>query len=160
MRNMLLFKRCGSCAEYKAVGEFSTRRADGHSLKSYCRPCERSFNRSYYRDKDHPKQRNRVRANSARYRARNHQFVWTYLEQHPCVDCGESDPIVLEFDHVSDKVCNVSDLASSQAARHRIETEIAKCVVRCANCHRRKTAVQLGWKVCERADAKKRRYGR
>jgi len=155
MRNMLLFKRCGSCAEYKAVGDFSTRRANSTTLRSYCRTCERTFNRNYYRKKDHVKQKRRVKVNSARYRAKNRHFVWTYLEQHPCVDCGETDPIVLEFDHLSDKVYNVSDLTSSQAPRHRIEMEIAKCVVRCANCHRRKTANQLGWKVCERGDAKK-----
>jgi hypothetical protein len=27
-----------------------------------------------------------------------------------------------------------------------MEKEIAKCVVRCCNCHRRKTAQQLNWK--------------
>jgi hypothetical protein len=28
-------------------------------------------------------------------------FITTYLKLHPCVDCGEDNHIVLEFDHVS-----------------------------------------------------------
>ena len=52
--------------------------------------------------------------------------------------------MVLEFDHVGDdKVANVSSLARRSAAWERIEAEIAKCEVRCANCHRRRTMANL-----------------
>jgi hypothetical protein len=72
--------------------------------------------------------------------------VFHYLTEHPCVDCGESDPVVLEFDH---KATEVKRLAVAQMVERRyaweaIAAEIAKCDVRCANCHRRKTSRQRG----------------
>ncbi len=52
---------------------------------------------------------------------------------------------MLDFDHVREKVIEVSILVGNGTSWKRIEEEIAKCVVRCANCHRKKTAVDLGW---------------
>jgi len=74
------------------------------------------------------------------------QFVWNYLLAHPCVDCGESDPIVLEFDHVRGKKRKIiSQLVNSGYGIDVIKKEIAKCEVRCSNCHKRKTAREQGW---------------
>lgn len=76
-------------------------------------------------------------------RQRNKAFVAAHLDSHPCVDCGEADPVVLDFDHVrGKKVRNVSDLcgAFGYCSTETLMAEIAKCEVRCANCHRRATA--------------------
>jgi hypothetical protein len=71
---------------------------------------------------------------------RNRKYVEDYLKNHPCVDCGEKDIIVLEFDHVKDKkVINISKSVNSGWSIERIKQEIEKCEVRCANCHRRVT---------------------
>jgi hypothetical protein len=67
-------------------------------------------------------------------RHRNKNFVFKYLSEHPCKDCGESDPLVLEFDHIKGKKrCSPFGMASQSL--EAIIKEIKKCIVRCANCH-------------------------
>jgi hypothetical protein len=56
------------------------------------------------------------------------------------VDCGETDPVVLEFDHVRDKLKDIGYMVTVGFSWSAIQLEIEKCEVRCANCHRRKTA--------------------
>ncbi len=75
----------------------------------------------------------------------NRQFLWDYLKSHPCVSCGESNPIVLEFNHVdpSTKIAEVSFFI--KRTRTKLITEIEKCEVLCANCHRKHTAIQQQW---------------
>jgi hypothetical protein len=64
--------------------------------------------------------------------------------RNPCVDCGLVDPLVMEFDHITGtKTADVSNLVRDAAPLSVIVAEIAKCVVRCANCHRRRTALTL-----------------
>jgi hypothetical protein len=73
-------------------------------------------------------------------RNRNRIFVDNYLSTHSCVDCGEEDPVVLEFDHVfGKKKDNIADAIQKAWSLKKIQEEIIKCEVRCANCHRRKT---------------------
>ena len=72
--------------------------------------------------------------------------VIAYKGEHPCVDCGEKDPIVLTFDHVrGEKRMDVAAMLHGNYKWESILIEIAKCEVRCANCHMRKTAKQFGW---------------
>ena len=89
-------------------------------------------------------QRARERNKVAREQGR--KFVWDYLSTHPCVDCGECDPVVLEFDHVEGiKVASISSMVAMGYSIPTIQKEIEKCEVRCANCHREKTFGQLKW---------------
>jgi len=70
---------------------------------------------------------------------RNKKFLKKHLSKHPCVDCGEPDIIVLDFDHVRGvKKKSVSTLARNCASLRTLQEEIDKCDIRCANCHRRK----------------------
>jgi hypothetical protein len=73
-------------------------------------------------------------------RKNNRAFVDRVKSFASCMDCGESNPIVLDFDHVrGEKVSNVSDMASSSYCISTIKDEIRKCNIRCSNCHRKKT---------------------
>jgi hypothetical protein len=66
-------------------------------------------------------------------------WLLDYFATHPCCDCGEPDPVVLDLDHRRDKKF---DIAASLTYRkwEVILAEIEKCDVVCANCHRRRTA--------------------
>src|SRR5262245_14610993 len=75
-------------------------------------------------------------------RSRNIAYAYSYLERHPCVDCRCSDLCVLEFDHVGKKSGTVSALARNGVGLDRLTREISQCEVRCANCHRRRTAAR------------------
>lgn len=69
---------------------------------------------------------------------RNREYINSYLEEHPCVDCGETDIIVLEFDHIiGTKKGNIADMVKGGYSLKTIQEEVTKCEVRCANCHRR-----------------------
>jgi hypothetical protein len=74
-----------------------------------------------------------------RRRARNKRFLLDHLAVHPCEACGESDPVVLEFDHRGDKLGHLSALAHEGVTLERLAAEMAKCAVLCANCHRRRS---------------------
>ena len=62
-----------------------------------------------------------------------------YLRTHACVDCGETDLLVLEFDHLRDKKYNIAEMINRDFTWASILREIEKCEVVCANCHRRRT---------------------
>lgn len=102
----------------------------------------------------HKAEHNRkVRERKERIVEENKPKLLAYLAEHPCVGCGEADPIVLHFDHKDDvdKEEAVTRLFYTGYSWEKVLEEIAKCVVRCANCHARRTAKQFGfWKWCER----------
>lgn len=96
-------------------------------------------------------EKNRIKINKrskerkARIRQENKQKLWDYLLSKSCIDCGETNPIVLQFDHFRDKKLNVSDLIGGGYRWETIFDEIQKCDIRCANCHLIKTAKDFNW---------------
>ena len=72
-------------------------------------------------------------------RTQSRQRVIHAAKDVPCADCGvRYPPYVLDFDHVRGvKECTIGRCLSQSLVK--IETEIAKCEVVCANCHRERT---------------------
>ena len=56
-------------------------------------------------------------------------------KQGGCVACGEKESACLDFHHLGDKDNVVSQMLGW--SNKRVVEEIAKCVVLCANCHRK-----------------------
>lgn len=135
---------CSKCGFSKALTEFPFRNKLKGTHHSYCLECGRKWVKNHY---DKNVQYYVQKANQRRKEVIHvlNEKIYDYLENHPCVDCGESDPVVLEFDHVrGEKSYEVSTLGWRLASWNSLLREIAKCEVRCANCHRRKTAKQRG----------------
>lgn len=157
VQTVSLNKRCCSkCTHWFPVVSFYLNSRSG-VYSSMCKGCHKVWRDARYQEnrevvlakqnkrrKEHPELH---RGYLAVRRKERQDHVWAYLLEHPCMDCGETDPVVLEFDHLRDKVCSVSKLITDGAAMSRLRAEIAKCEVVCANCHRRRTYKRNdGWR--------------
>jgi len=140
-------KVCSNCGKTKPLSEFHTtsRKSGRIYVYAQCKECHRRYARAHYvANKPIYLERARVQRESGKRPLR--EFIATYLRKHPCVDCGESDILVLQFDHCrGTKAFSISLMVKNRHSLAKIKEEIAKCDVRCANCHMRRTASQFGW---------------
>jgi hypothetical protein len=132
-------RACTKCGETKPLDQFPPVRRGEAKLQSWCRECFAEANGRNYR-KNREREKARLYRNAAVRLEFNRAQIVGYLRQHPCVDCGESDIVVLQFDHLRDKKYDVARMLNGGFIWPTIQREIDKCEVRCANCHRLKTA--------------------
>ncbi|MCA1836724.1 MAG: hypothetical protein LC721_10535 [Actinobacteria bacterium] len=103
-----------------------------------CRPCRSAYHRKHYLANKRRYVEHAAKAKKGQRIKRTRRLL-EFFATHPCVDCGEADPVVLEFDHLRDKSFEVTQ-GLEWRSWQRILNEIEKCDVVCANCHRRRTA--------------------
>jgi hypothetical protein len=138
-------RRCSLCQMTNAVQAFAFADVAKGQLQSYCRACQAAYRHEHYLRNKNDYVR-RAAQKTAERRIENRRLLRLYLVVHPCVDCGETDPLVLEFDHRDPK--QKAQAVTWLGKRKRwtiVAAEIEKCDVRCANCHRIRTAAQFGW---------------
>ena len=139
-------KLCPSCKVEKDVTEFGANNARPDGLQSQCRACKSLTQGRWYKEHRIEHQA-RVKRRRFKHRDSVVSQILEYFRTHSCVDCGESDPLVLEFDHVrGQKKRAVQDMVNRGYRWQTISQEIDKCEVRCANCHRRKTAIEFSYR--------------
>ncbi len=139
------FKWCSRCGTEQSVNDFQWKNKARGLRRSWCRPCALAYSHQHYvQNVEKYKAKARLRTRSDR--RRNRALVDAYLRSHPCVDCGASDTAILEFDH-RDPATKRTDIATvaQNAGWATALAKLAKCDVRCANCHRRRTARQFSW---------------
>ena len=141
-------KHCGGCDSWKDESEFNWKNQLLKIRQSHCKVCQSEQTKRHYRNNPAPY---RLRAKERNHRIESdlQEYVFEYLNSHPCIDCGEPDPIVPQFDHVEgEKDTEVTTLIKNAVSLYRLKTEIAKCEVRCANCHMRRHAqTRKIWKL-------------
>lgn len=146
--------RCKTCYArlYRATIQSESSRTKAAKYRHEYRELNREHINEYWRNKrsknraawrKHVKLHGRKKyARSEEYKAKvlaTYQAVCDYKLKAGCADCGyNKHPEALDFDHLPqyEKKFNISGLARSNAAPETLWTEIAKCEVRCTNCHR------------------------
>ncbi len=95
-------KWCNVCESDRSIGDFNKNRAAHDGRQGYCRDCKYKTDRVWMLQR----------------REESYEKVAAYLRDHPCMDCGESDIVVLDFDHRENKTKSISDMCN-QAAHGR-----------------------------------------
>lgn len=137
-------KTCGRCSELKPIEEFAWRRRGRGQRDNYCRSCRSAYGKEHYaanrqRYIDQAQRRKQALAEERAI------YLIDFFRSNPCSDCGETDPVVLEFDHYrDDKSFNIGAELRNRNWQSILD-EIAKCDVVCANCHRRRTGRRRGF---------------
>jgi hypothetical protein len=130
---------CRKCGIEKPIVSFEKRydKTDPSARRVTCRVCRRGPERfrkrsAAYRDRQN--ERRQIRGAAARREVR---------DGLSCSVCGESDPATLDFHHrdPSQKTAELSKLLK-HGLTARALSEMGKCDVLCANCHRKLHALE------------------
>lgn len=134
-------KTCKKCGEDKPYEMFAKNRRRKDGYQDWCRACIKVRDAEQYANN-----KDRFASWSKNRRLSVRKQVFEYLLTHPCVECGERDIIVLEFDHRTQTTKRFDVMSATHGHSWKtVLEEIKKCDVVCANCHKRRTAKMLNW---------------
>ena len=123
-------KRCAKCKLEKSLESYNKNktRKDGH--QSICRVCSNKNSTKYY-NADPKTHRERVS------KLRQKIINWLNVKKSTlkCEICNENHISCLQFHHLKDKKFTIGHAINLGYSIPKIEIEIAKCKVLCANCH-------------------------
>lgn len=136
-------KVCSTCKTSKEELEFNKNKRKKDGFQTICRECQQKHSRDHYANNTESHKRAVYNNKLANIKVLQEHSI-CYLQTHPCIDCGEDDIIVLEYDHVrGEKRAAISYMIQNSYSLDSLIAEIKKCEVRCANCHKRKSARDL-----------------
>ncbi|SRR6266550_5461557 len=98
----------------------------------------KAYHREYHKEIWYPAHRQDRIDRSKQKRLELVEWYREYKKTLRCADCGQNHPATLEFHHLdpTKKEALVSRLIATTSSLRRLQEEMAKCVVLCANCHR------------------------
>ncbi len=135
-------KICGKCKRNLPLFEFYQRKSGERATKYYekCKECMKLRGRQYYhlnRDQQLPL----AIARRQRSYAIKRKFI-DEIKSQPCADCGKRfASCAMDFDHRDgqEKLANIAHMGVRNWSLEKIKSEIKKCDIVCANCHRVRT---------------------
>ncbi len=87
-------KKCVTCGTLKSEDDYYWRNKLLRKQWNTCKDCQKAQRANWYQ-KNKTKHKTTAQKNKKAAIAKSKEFIWEYLSSHPCVDCGETNPIVL-----------------------------------------------------------------
>lgn len=129
-------KHCNKCNTTKAVSEFGKNASRQDGLQSQCKTCRKVTNNNHY--KNSAQRRKRIRENAKKFSEQSIAYVESLKEAASCPICGESSPCALDFHHKhNEKKEFIISEGKTSYSLNKLIPEINKCIIVCANCHRK-----------------------
>lgn len=129
-------KICTGCNKELTIDDFSSKGKG--KLHPRCKACRRDLAII-----DYTRHKERYKANARKhlsgYKSRNAKFIEQYKAKSGCIRCGEKDHVSLDAHHLDpkEKEHNLNHLRKMSYSLEKITKELSKCVILCANCHRK-----------------------
>lgn len=123
-------KICNKCGKEKPLNQFVKKSSSSDGYSSQCKDCRHEYYKKYY-----TLNKIRILEKHKQYKRSLHNHVHS-LKEEGCIICGEKDIACLDFHHLCDKSYNISTEYKNKGFK-TIDGEASKCVVLCANCHRK-----------------------
>jgi len=125
-------KECCVCKQTKSISEFAVKSRVDSRWANECKSCHRAMRRANYvanREQGIQQAKAATEKRKAAYKALKSGLR--------CERCGFSHPAALHFHHThpTTKEFGLAAAVRRGFSEARIQAEIAKCVVLCANCH-------------------------
>ena len=146
-------KVCASCKVSKPKREFYINRAKKDGRQYSCIECQKDYHNNKWYVKKKEERVEQIRQNKLHRKRVSYRMILKDYFSKGCIDCGEKDIRVLEFDHVRGvkkrfkhrRTEGVSYLVRCGYLWSTIIKEIDKCEVRCCNCHKLKTFKEFNY---------------
>lgn len=126
-------KECKCCKKVKSFSDFNRSRSRKDKLRSYCKECEREHAREFYQNNPGP-YKARAKEHKKLLKEYLQNFSDNYKVEKGCYFCKEKTLCVLDYHHVEKGKPVTRQISNSYVA---FERELNKCIVVCANCHRK-----------------------
>ena len=134
-------KCCSKCKEIKPIDDFAKRDREGLKRHSRCKTCFNEYTKAHYK-KNTQLYLDKAKRHNSKYFKETGEIIFQ-KKSVPCADCKiYYHPHAMDFDHLRDKLYNVGTLRCY--SKKVLNTEIDKCEVVCAVCHRLRTLERKG----------------
>ena len=148
--NVYMLKVCSVCFIPKDPSDYYVKDSASGRLHAQCKACYKTKRmKKYHEYYNIHKEAYRARAVERKTKTKKllQSKLYRYLKNKKCEFCGFNDIRALEFDHIDSeqKRFGIARAINDCYSWVKIEQEIKKCRILCANCHRIRTAEQQRW---------------
>lgn len=122
---------CKKCGRELPIEMFELEHTqNGDRRRHTCRECRNEYKKAWRRE--HPE----IHVAQETRRIKRVR-EWQNSLKTPCIICGESEPVCIDWHHLDPDTKSFTIGANFNKAKNLILEEIQKCVCLCANCHRK-----------------------